>query len=519
MSVLELFKENLEKFFEKSTKDDGKILIIDDNTKLIIDSLFVMNDLMKKHIYLVNNFTTKPTKKHDHDCIVMIEPTVSNVKLLTEYISNPMYKSYIICFTSSLYKGYLRRIALADSKKVITNVFELHTNILPFDNNLILCKEENLKTLPLVLKFYPYFIEKVKHIILEHLEGEDYYDKTVTESIEKENLEKMILYKRPTYYDPILVIDRFEDMITPLLSPRTYQSMIFEYCVIDGNNILLGSDSHRLSFYHDEFYRDNRFLSYHDVVENLNACVKKHKLEEKSRDLSTIDGMKKIMLNMGDKILQSKNLAMHVNICDHISKEITTRNITELFDIEEELIDPEPILFGNVILNKVINILEDKKFTNFDKLRIALLFSSRYSKDTDKLNKIYRAVEKLDMSFCSIIKNYVEKINKINTTKLTSSLLKIILLKTERQEYKPKIIELINMIKDNKLDNKLFVKKDDIDRKKEVKISKFIIHIVNGVTCREYLEIEKLNRTNPETQYILSGDKIINFSKFIKMFV
>lgn len=87
----------------------------------------------------------------------------------------------------------------------------------------------------------------------------------------------------------LLLLDRKNDPITPLLTPWTYQSMIHEFLTIDKNVVTLPDNQVILSQQDDSFYNESMYLNYGDLTNKFQKYVEQYKTETKQ---SSIDNLK-----------------------------------------------------------------------------------------------------------------------------------------------------------------------------------------------------------------------------------
>ena len=102
----------------------------------------------------------------------------------------------------------------------------------------------------------------------------------------------------------IVLLDRKNDPITPLVTPWTYQSMIHEFMTINKNIVKLNEDDTAsqivISEENDPFYKESMYLNYGDLTEKFQRYVEKYKSETKQ---SSIENLKSSNLSELKKVL------------------------------------------------------------------------------------------------------------------------------------------------------------------------------------------------------------------------
>ena len=90
----------------------------------------------------------------------------------------------------------------------------------------------------------------------------------------------------------MLVLDRKDDPVTPLLSQWTYQAMVHELLGInDGRVVLKGAPGVKkdleevvLAVKDDLFYAENRFSNFGELGENIRTLLLNYQEEAKAND-------------------------------------------------------------------------------------------------------------------------------------------------------------------------------------------------------------------------------------------
>lgn len=149
----------------------------------------------------------------------------------------------------------------------------------------------------------------------------------------------------------LLLLDRKNDPITPLITPWTYQSMIHEFLTIEKNIVHMKSDESSsnnknsqiiVSDENDPFYKESMYLNYGDLTEKFQKYVEKYKSETKQ---SSIDNLKTTNLSELKKILTkfpefkkfSTNVLTHLNLISEIDKQITIQDLWEVGELQQAI--------------------------------------------------------------------------------------------------------------------------------------------------------------------------------------
>lgn len=201
----------------------------------------------------------------------------------------------------------------------------------------------------------------------------------------------------------LLVLDRKADLITPLLLQWTYQAMVHDLFGIRNGRVSLaanlydaeeGTASHGLeekegaqhkgsdyvlSIESDSFYRDNVDSTFGDLGENVRRLVQdfqERTLQHQSQ-LDSIPSMKRFIEEYPEYQQMSTYVSKHVSLVGEISKRVERMHLLEISELEQRISKEEA---SSVLLGQVQSFLERVDILHIFKVRIAMLYSLRFSK-------------------------------------------------------------------------------------------------------------------------------------------
>lgn len=188
----------------------------------------------------------------------------------------------------------------------------------------------------------------------------------------------------------VLVLDRREDPVTPLLNQWTYEAMLHELLGIQYNRIKLGEvpgvpeefKDLVLDTAEDAFYRENRFCNFGDLGVNLQGLVEKFRVESRSKGrLDTIEEMKRFVGNYPEFRRKSSNVGKHVTLAGELSRLVGKMCLLEVSQVEQDLACREA---ESEHRKQILELLARKAVSNSDKLRLVMLYSLRYEQSKDR---------------------------------------------------------------------------------------------------------------------------------------
>lgn len=179
---------------------------------------------------------------------------------------------------------------------------------------------------------------------------------------------------RPGYLDDretiLLILDRRSDMLTPLLIPWTYQSILHELFGITNGRVdatkdlyseLRSSDSEQifdLRIEEDEFYSQNLDSNFGELGENVKSLVASlHQRTLENRDqMVSVPNMKRFLEYFPEYKKLTKIARKHVALTSELAKRIDEHSLLSISELEQKLISDDELPSVQNILSSVDQI-------------------------------------------------------------------------------------------------------------------------------------------------------------------
>ncbi|NXC23797.1 VPS45 protein, partial [Xiphorhynchus elegans] len=320
--------------------------------------VYTQSEILQREVYLFERLDSPSREPMKHlKAICFLRPTKENVELLVQELRRPKYSVYFIYFSNVISKSDVKALAEADEQEVVAEVQEFYGDYIAvnphvFSLNLLGCcrgrswdqaqlarTTQGLTALLLSLKKCP--------MIRYQLSSEP--AKRLAECVKQVITKEYELFEfRRTEVPPLLLIlDRSDDAITPLLNQWTYQAMVHELLGINNNRIDLSrvpgiSKDLRevvLSAENDEFYANNMYLNFAEIgtnIKNLMEDFQRRKPKEQQK-LESIADMKAFVENYPQFKKMSGTVSKHVTVVGELSRLVAERNLLEVSEVEQEL--------------------------------------------------------------------------------------------------------------------------------------------------------------------------------------
>uniref|UniRef100_A0A673JMW0 Vacuolar protein sorting-associated protein 45 n=1 Tax=Sinocyclocheilus rhinocerous TaxID=307959 RepID=A0A673JMW0_9TELE len=328
MNVTLAVKQYISKMIE-SSGPGMKVLLMDKETTSIVSVVYTQSEILQKEVYLFERIDSKNRDNMKHlKAICFLRPTKENVEHLIQELRRPKYSVYFIYFSNVISKSEIKALAEADEQEVVA---------------------------------------EVQQIITKEYELFDF---------------------RKTEVPPLLLIlDRSDDAITPLLNQWTYQAMVHELLGLNNNRIDLSrvpgiSKDLRevvLSAENDEFYANNLYLNFGEIgtnIKNLMEDFQKKKPKDKQK-LESITDMKAFVDNYPQFKKMSGTVSKHVTVVGELSRLVSERQLMEVSEVEQELACQNDHSSAQQNLRR---LLQNPRLSEIDAVRLVMLYALRYEK-------------------------------------------------------------------------------------------------------------------------------------------
>jgi vacuolar protein sorting-associated protein 45 len=194
----------------------------------------------------------------------------------------------------------------------------------------------------------------------------------------------------------LLILDRRDDPLTPLLSQWTYQAMVHDLLGISKNRIDLRSvpDIKQelrevvLAPHQDEFFQEAMYLNFGELGVKLKALVSAFQTQKNNQSkLNSIEDMQRVVEAMPEFKRASGNVSKHVSLTSEIARLVEVRRLMSVSEVEQDMAcqdDP------STHLEMCLRLIDDPLVQFFEKLRLVLIYSLRYENNRNQIEQFAR---------------------------------------------------------------------------------------------------------------------------------
>ena len=234
-----------------------KILLMDKETTAVVSTVYTQSQIMEKEVYLcdrLDNIGNREPLRH-LKCVAFLRPTQENIHLLAVELKTPLYGAYFLHWTNVISKADVKRLAEADEQEVVREVIEFFADFIPVSPHCIISSipigpvfaEGELLPDGLVNNISSVIISFLlavkKYPVIRYTEGSLPSQKLADRIHNQMNKESSLFdfHGRNTLKPVLLILDRRDDSLTPLLNQWTYQAMVHELLTIKNHRVSLAN--------------------------------------------------------------------------------------------------------------------------------------------------------------------------------------------------------------------------------------------------------------------------------------
>ena len=396
-----------------------KVLLLDSTTTQIVSCVTSQSEILGRQIYLVSRLGEVSTnnganghslelKEEGHTshmkAICFIRPTQTNVGMLIKELTHPRFSEYYIFFSGIMPPSLLNLLAESDEKERVKQVQEFYADFLPINEDLwsLNCRhtlnmstssqqsalyERNfmgLQSMLLAMKRRPYAIRFQNSSKVAKKLAADIY-----ESISQDDI---FHFRRGSGGNTgsflLLIVDRLDDPVTPLLSQWTYQAMVHELLGLNNSRVILrgapnvSKDLEEVVLSsapgHDAFFSKHRNSNFGELGEAIQKLLQDYQAQSKEHaagNLKTIEDMQSFMDKYPELRSQSHTVSKHVAIMGELARLVEVCSLMDVSAFEQDLACSEDQA-GH--LRQLMTKLDSSSIKIPDKLRLGMLYALRY---------------------------------------------------------------------------------------------------------------------------------------------
>ncbi|XP_063368937.1 vacuolar protein sorting-associated protein 45 [Cydia amplana] len=541
-------------YITKMTEESGpgmKVILMDKETTSIVSMVFSQSEILQKEVYLferIDSHSKWDNLKH-MKCIAFLRPTSENIALLSRELRYPKYGVYFIYFSNVISKADIKTLAECDEQEAVREVHEVFADYLAVDRhlfsfNIVGCLHgrswnqthlqrcaQGLLSVLLSLK---------RRCALRYEAGSEpcaRLAERVRDLLRREAA--LVDYNVPVNGDlptpHLLIIDRRDDPVTPLLSQWTYQAMVHELLTLHNHRVSLAHlpDVHKdfrevvLSAEQDEFYAKNLYSNFGEIGQTMKSLMEEFQKKAKSHErVESIADMKSFVEAYPLFKKMSGTVTKHVTVVGELSSMVAKRSLLAVSELEQELACQSDHAKH---LQRLKALLANDSVRHHDAAKLVALYALRYEKHAS--NALGALAEALKARGCPepLVRNALlvlehggaharqsDLFGLQDAVKITKRLFKGLSgVENIYTQHTPLLKDTLEDLIKGKLRENLYptLGGDEAYGRRPQDI---IVFIVGGATYEESLCVHQINQAYPGVRVVLGGTTIHNSASYFE---
>jgi vacuolar protein sorting-associated protein 45 len=478
---------------------------------------------------------------------VFVTPSEANFDLIAKELKDPKFKEYHLFFSNIVPSDMLARLARLDENDLIMQVQEYYADFMAINEDFFHLGVENslsLSSSTRTLESGQVFERNMNGVLsvllsLKRRPSQIRYQAAsevarrmasdILTNIEKEDG----LFDFGRKDGPmLLILDRRDDPVTPLLTQWTYQAMVHELLGLNNNRVILRGapnipkdlEEVVLSASQDAFFATNRYANFGDIavaVKSLLDDYQKH--TKKNESIQSIEDMQNFLERYPDFRAKSLTVTKHVAVISELSRLTDTCQLLDISALEQEISCASD---HSAHKQELFDRLRNPKVKLADKIRLSLLFVIKYEsynemREIKSLLASERGVTPVQLALFDGLLEYagearrapglfssgglMGKLNKIAST--------INGVENVYTQHLPVLHYVLDSIVKGKIKDSTYPALGGAGAGKP---SEIIVFMIGGATFEEATKVAEFNSANPGMKVILGGSCIHNSTSFLK---
>ncbi|KAI9465550.1 Sec1-like protein [Lactarius psammicola] len=361
-----------------------KVLLLDSHTTPIVSLASTQSILLSHQVYLTDRIDNDKRDRMAHmKCICFLQNNEDSLGALEAELKEPKYGEYYLYFSNILSKTAIERLADADEYEAVREVQEYFADYAPLLPCLFTLNYTPSPATPLYGLIAVMLSLKKKPIVrYEKMSG-------MARKLAVEfHVRLSALFTEHLYSVPplLLILDRRNDPVTPMLSQWTYQAMVHELLGIRNGRVDMSRvpdirpelSEITLTTSTDPFFQGHHLATFGDLGTALKSYVQSYQarsLAQQPSSINSITDMKRFVEEYPEFRKLGGNVSKHVALVGELSRLVDDDKLLELGEVEQGLATR-----AGADLKSVQGFITNNSVSSRNKLRLLILYALRYQK-------------------------------------------------------------------------------------------------------------------------------------------
>ena len=536
-----------------------KIILVDTETVGIVSMVLSQSQILEQEVFLVEvidkaSGNESPDGGHNMKhlkAVALLRPSAINFIALTKELKAPRFSEYHLFFTNVVPHNRLEQLAGCDESELVHQVQEAYADVFAINSDLFSLNIPSTVSLTAQQSLWTSYEESILTRIVDGIFSVAValrmhplvrYARTsplcfkIAQLMQAKIDDEHILFDQlgVSAQSIILLTDRRADPVTPLLNQWTYQAMCHELIGLDKNRMDLRRspgvkkefEEIVMSGVQDKFFDENLVSNFGDLAINIEKYLAKFQEQTKSNSkIASIDDMQRFIDQYPDFKRLSGNVSKHVTVVHELSRLVSVGNLISVSALEQEIACEDS---RQDQLTKVLIALSDPKTQQLEKLRLVLLYATKYAGDAGGVVQLRAALTSLGVSgdqvgLIDLLQEYcrdyfrAEDGAKRNVLSLIKNATGFGGIENVYTQHKSLLHAQLDQLLRGKLKDTAFPfmeskRRPVVGREKPAEVIAFMI---GGATYEEARDVHALNQQFSSQTVVLGGTNMINSKSFL----
>lgn len=548
MDVINAARFYVDKIITDSSIQGMKALLMDARATQAVSMVYSQTQILEQEVYLVESIGKRHEAMHHLKAVMYLEPTEANMDLLVAEMKEPQFSEYHIFFANTVSPSMLSRLAQADEGENIRQVQEYYGDFLAvnedlfhlgIDNSLMLSAANSSRSLE-ASRIFETNVKGVLALLLalkrrpsqiRYQGASDLAKRTASSVLDQIENDDIFDFRRQD--GPLLLIlDRRDDPVTPLLTQWTYQAMVHELLGLNNNRVVLRGapginkdlEEVVISATQDPFFAEQRFANFGDLGAAVKGLLDEYQKNAKmNENISSVEDMQAFMERYPAFRSHALNVSKHVALMGELARLTDVYHLLDISQLEQEIAcSSDHSGHKRELMEKISSPAVQKA----DKLRLALLYIIKYE-SYNELNEIKSALNSNNVDKVFLLDAMIQYAGDHKRASglfsqggLMAKLGKTISSSVNGVEnvytqHVPLLQNTLESIAKGKLKDSAFPLASG-GAGASGKPMEVIVYMVGGVTYEEAMCVAEFNKANQMTRVVLGGSCIQNSTSFLE---
>eukprot|EP00471_Norrisiella_sphaerica_P001833 CAMPEP_0184490576 /NCGR_PEP_ID=MMETSP0113_2-20130426/18227_1 /TAXON_ID=91329 /ORGANISM="Norrisiella sphaerica, Strain BC52" /LENGTH=539 /DNA_ID=CAMNT_0026874517 /DNA_START=156 /DNA_END=1775 /DNA_ORIENTATION=- len=519
----------------------------------MISLVISQTEIISKQVFIVEQLDSKskPTKTpmNHLKAVCILRPTKSTLTSLHAALRNPKFKEYHLFFTNFISEESLKALATVDEYDLVKQVQEYYCDYYAVNHDLWHCHQFSSRSLYTrrsnwtssdteilnrnVQGILSMLLSAKKRPVVRYQKSSALAKAVAIEIVSGMKEENEVFDFRDSQQPILLILDRREDPITPLLMQWTYQAMVHELLTITDNRVdMSGVEDVKadmkqvvMSINQDNFFADSYTYNFGDLGGAIKGLVSRYKEKKGSHQIETIQDMQRFVEQYPELKTFQGNVSKHVAVMVELNRKVKEERLMAVSEAEQNLACDHD---HSKAVEEVMRLLGDRNIPFLRKVCVASLYNLRYEKQKNEMPTIRSILkdqaegmhQRRMLRFCDELIKYAGASSRGGELYKNRGFLSMVKnafsglneIENVYTRYKPLLSSVLDALLKNKLAVNDYPFMDAVSNSKSIK--QVFVYVIGGTTYSEAALVAELNK-NSNARIILGGSCIHNSLSFI----